>query len=60
MLGYIYGKILVRTIFSLTKIDFFVEFLKNINKPLLFKTFIKNIVEKIILVTGAQDLLDIT
>ena len=44
MLGYIYGKNLGKNDFFTNKKLTFVELLKNINKPLLFKTFIKNIV----------------
>ena len=41
---YIYGKNLGKNDFFTNKKLTFVELLKNINKPLLFKTFIKNIV----------------
>lgn len=44
ILGYIYGKNLGNNDFFTNKKLSFIELLKNINKPLLFKTFIKNIV----------------
>jgi len=44
ILGYIYGKNLSKKSFFKSKKLTFIEMLKNINKPLLFKIFIKNIV----------------